>query len=447
MSLQLFEEACERLGATTKRTEKESILREVFENTQTMELFRLAYDPYTMFGVLLPEESAGAQTASYDEVIAILQQLSSRQLTGNAAREAATKVIQSKYLRRLLKKDLNIGTGVTTINKVKPELIKEFKLLLADPIESTQSWEGLIHYLDDYKSWFIQPKLDGFRCITVIRDGKVSIFSRSGKPLYHTERIEAEILLHFDNIVLDSEILWCDNDGKMSFKKTSNIVTADTKEISEEDMGFLRLYIFDSIPLAEWDSKSFTTIFEKRYRAVQSVLINMPTVYLRLVDTQPLDLTNRKQIEKHIEQGYEGSILRYALSKYELKRGKWCLKWKQFLDCTLTIIGCYPGEPNSRNAHRLGGFYGKGVRIENPKLKLGYEIRPWVEGEEVDPEQIVLASSGGGFSDKQRDEFWEKRDSMPGQKMDVKYQEICKNATDPGWSLRFNPFRRIREDI
>jgi len=472
-----FESLCAKLEATTKRKEKEALLSECLpKNPEVAQLFKYALDPYVMFFVNIPE-AGHDNMPTYEAMVSLLDRLSKREITGTAAKELAHTLAGPKYLRRLINKNLKIGVQEATVNKIIPKLIPSFELMLAEPIkmDKGQTWEHLIHYLEDHKEWFIQPKYDGWRCIIIIRDGKVFIYSRSGKPMYNTQFVEAAVKQLFpSNVVLDGELLWILEDGTMSFKETSRVLGTDVSTVPEADIQRLKFCVFDMIPLEEWDSQNFSMPFSKRsanvreyfrratpeslppfvdvdqqtpeYRRQLISLCDDRTAlqFLREAPTQRLDLSTEDQIKQHVLDGFEGSILRYGLKAYELKRSKWTLKWKQFFDCNLTVVGSYEGK--DRNLGRLGGLSCRGEFIQRPGSDLGYEIKPDL-GQPIAPENMVTADVGGGFKDAQRVEFWATREQLVGKVIEVKYQELSKDDTGVGWSLRFNPFRRFRDDL
>ena len=53
---------------------------------------------------------------------------------------------------------------------------------------------------------------------------------------------------------------------------------------------------------------------------------------------------------------------------------------------------------------------------------------------------------GSGFSDEQREKYWEERETIIGTLCEVKYKEISSNKTTGNKSLQFPIFIRLRED-
>jgi hypothetical protein len=87
---------------------------------------------------------------------------------------------------------------------------------------------------------FVQPKLDGVRCITV--SGR--LYSRNGNPFPTLEHIKKELDSLKDNLVLDGELYTDD----INFEKIVGLVRKNTKT-SEEKANTLKIYlnVFDYV--------------------------------------------------------------------------------------------------------------------------------------------------------------------------------------------------------
>ena len=55
----------------------------------------------------------------------------------------------------------------------------------------------------------------------------------------------------------------------------------------------------------------------------------------------------------------------------------------------------------------------------------------------------IAVSVGGGFSDKDRDDFWANKDNLPGQVGEVRADAITQNQ-DGTYSLRFPRWKQFR---
>jgi DNA ligase-1 len=60
-------------------------------------------------------------------------------------------------------------------------------------------------------------------------------------------------------------------------------------------------------------------------------------------------------------------------------------------------------------------------------------------------EEGNLVKVGSGFSDNQREEYWNERNELIGNIVEIQYQEVTKNKNGTK-SLRFPVFVRFRDD-
>jgi DNA ligase-1 len=106
---------------------------------------------------------------------------------------------------------------------------------------------------------------------------------------------------------------------------------------------------------------------------------------------------------------------------YECKRSVSWLKQKPFIEVSLTVIAVEEG--TGKNEGRLGALI--------------------CEGED-DGKRIVV-NCGSGFTDEQRAEFWEAKDTLIGQVVEVRADAATQSQdSETVWSLRFPRFLRFR---
>lgn len=174
---------------------------------------------------------------------------------------------------------------------------------------------------------FVQPKLDGVRCIAEIKDMAVTYTSRKEKPFTTLAHLTDDILPMAKGILapLDGEIYVHE---EMTFQE----VTSAIKKLGDNTPK-LKYCIYDimdeNLTFAE-RNELLVSAFDKDY----------PT--LELVPTY--EAANEEEIKKYHEQfvseGYEGVIIRNKDGKYKIKhRSKDLQKWKYFMDDEYEIIG------------------------------------------------------------------------------------------------------------
>jgi len=192
---------------------------------------------------------------------------------------------------------------------------------------------------------FIQPKLDGVRCIFT-KDGA---FSRTGKQFKNVAHLEEDLEDFFNdnpNSVLDGELY--NHNLKHDFEKIISLVrkTKPTDEDRLEAGNLVQYHVYDTI----WDGVTY----EDRYNWLRMNLPIYKTMTL-IVNTTVDTMAEAKMLhDVHLAQGYEGSMLR-TNGLYEQKRSYNLQKFKDFSDDEATIIGYEAGK--GKRTGTLGKFY------------------------------------------------------------------------------------------
>ena len=214
------------------------------------------------------------------------------------------------------------------------------------------------------KKLFIQPKLDGVRCI-ISKDGA---FSRNGKEFKNVDHIIEEFKPVFEyapELVFDGELY--NHDLKNDFNKIISLVRKSVK-ISESDRDeareLVQFHCYDVV-----DEKRPYLTYDERNNLIHHVVdYKYEMLYTRHVDA--LVITGQQQLDKlhsnNKEDGYEGSMIRYN-TPYENKRSWSLQKVKDWSDTEFTITGFVQGKGKFEGG--LGKFLGvdgDGLEIEVP---------------------------------------------------------------------------------
>ena len=193
---------------------------------------------------------------------------------------------------------------------------------------------------------FIQPKLDGLRCV----NEKNSLTSRNGKPYVACPHL-------FQNTtLLDGELY--SHQYHDDFNKIVSLCKKQkpTKEDLEESA--------EKVQFWAYDFPTHKGVFSERYKALKDWMKTSDNDMIKLVPTY--EVKSQADIDKYhemfLEKGYEGSILRLDLGDYECKRSKQLLKKKDFVDEEFKIIGAEEGDGG--RAGTIGFFI-----IEHDKVK------------------------------------------------------------------------------
>lgn len=398
--------------STSGRIAKEQYLRQAPQD-QLMMIFSWTYDPYRRYGVTVSvfdntqcHDIGGDSNLSFLEFHELIERLSSRQLTGNAAREAVDEFLSSCcaddafWYQRILNRDLRCGVNKSTIKKLFPGLLSSFDVQLCDKYYGEMLSEPHI----------IEPKLDGYRAIMMPDDdGFYTALSREGRELHNANHIIEEIrqkcLLDIP-WVFDGEL--CGND----WNDTSSIVHTQGAHAKYRE---LKYHVFDAIPLVQFKMQRCDLTLQFR-RSIIHNLFN-DSQYIQLVPQYPISSIDEVYIKSRqlVQQGYEGGVLKSLNSCYEYDRTSAWRKVKFTETHDHQIIGAYEG--TGKNIGRLGAF----------AIDVG--------GEEV--------KVGSGYSDEDRVNFWNAfhRGELLGTMIEVEFQEKTRDG-----SLRFPVFVRLRPD-
>lgn len=180
----------------------------------------------------------------------------------------------------------------------------------------------------------VQPKLDGIRCLAIVKNGKCTLWTRTRKPILsvpHIQRaIESQALLAgASEVVLDGELYH--HGLRREFEKIVSLVRQDSPKRGHEVVEY---HIYDMVsPRPFMDRLSW---LESHLR---------PARPLVLVETRPCpsEAGIEAQLEQRLKQGFEGVIVRNARSPYESKRSFHLQKVKRFEDADFEITGTEEG--------------------------------------------------------------------------------------------------------
>ena len=221
--------------------------------------------------------------------------------------------------------------------------------------------------VDWTKKVYMQPKLDGVRCVIQLNDkGEVYAYSRTGKPWLNINHILENLKPFFDtyeDAILDGELY--NHDLRDDFEKIISLVRKQkpTADDRAEAAKLVQFHCYDYVE----------TVMDQPYgyRMNQLVTSDMYSYCVMHVKTQfALNEDAAKAIHKcNLEAGYEGSILRLD-KPYQCKRSYNLQKFKDFHDAEATIVGYEAGK--GKREGTLGKFFMmdyEGVRFGCPPGK------------------------------------------------------------------------------
>ena len=426
----------QELEADNSRLAKEAILEREAKanNTELFDGIRLALSPYTTFGVKKVPKHSGpdGQGLPWVAFLELANLLSSRQLTGNEARDAIELALSAStgaqwndWYRRILIKDLRCGVSEKTVNKV----LKGSNIGPVPVFECMLAHDGANHEKKIQGVRLLEPKLDGVRCITIVdvEARTVVQYTRNGKVLENFSHISDSLLTHIDDLgrsyVLDGEVV------SHSFQDLMKQVHRKD-DVQAQDA---RLMLFDIIPLSEFKEGKSTLGQRRRSNLLKSFkptfdkcgcIDVIPQLEVNL-DEYVGEVQFKAYNKEVLEQGFEGIMIKVPDAKYECKRSTSWLKVKPFIEVSLTITAVEEG--TGKNEGRLGALVCEGV----------------------DDGKRIVVNVGSGFTDEQREEYWSSYQtdsaSMVGQVVEVRADAATRSQdSEDIYSLRFPRFLRFR---
>lgn len=313
---------------------------------------------------------------------------------------------------KLLSKTLRLGVTAKTVNKIIPNLIPEWEIQQAYPIEKYPIKNGTTEF------WLTQ-KLNGTRA--TFYNGK--LMSRSGLPYTGLDHITEELVwAQSKGVILDGELTLkkeyregiSDNEA---FRKATGIINS-TENVNKTMICFT---VFDVIPSLDFESTNPKINYSVRRSLLDSLSeilpknssINILPVLYHGNDIYAID----KLLDQMVKEDKEGLMVNFDVP-YRRTRHNGILKVKRFYTMDLPIIRLEEG------TGRLKGTLGALVlKYKNNEVKVG-----------------------SGFTDEQRSEFWSKGESMIDTLCEVKYKEISYDKSTGRESLQFPTFVGIRDD-
>ena len=200
--------------------------------------------------------------------------------------------------------------------------------------------------IDYSKPVFMQPKLDGVRCLIQCDNGVITAYSRTGKVWKNIDHILFNLKPFFHwapNVVLDGELY--NHDFKDDFESIISMVrktkpTDEDRSISEKHVQF---HCYDIVNKA---------VFHLRDEWLKGNLQSNHCV--RHVETIQVDESQAHFVHtQNLEKGYEGSIVRLD-TPYQCKRSHSLRKFKDFSDAEANIVGYEEGK--GKRIGTLGKF-------------------------------------------------------------------------------------------
>lgn len=404
--------AFDAIANCSKTAEKSKLINSL--TSDHLAVLAAIKNPFIRYGIAKMPENLTPSSTPVDDVLIddLLDKLSERTLTGNAARDALAELWQQASdkqrdcVQRILTKNSKTGVGITLINKVHKKLIPVFKVNLADKYDPDVYEEG--------QERIVSPKLDGIRVIARcdIENSKVEWLTREGNVLHSMDHL-SDYALIFANVFLsqlglNTKVIFFDGEG------TSGDFTQSVSDLKRHKSAKNAIFnIFDFFTTDDLNALKQQAKYSQRSRLETLDAVNImwlssnfynPAICVHEWAMVDSETDVQQHYSKYVADGHEGVIVKNPDSSYMFARRKNWLKIKGQIDADGTIIGFEAGDKNKQFSDTLGAIV---VKLEN-----GVEVKV-----------------SSGLSRADRDSIWSNKDEFSGRVIEVLGHEITKDGS------------------
>ncbi len=317
-----------------------------------------------------------------------------------------------EFYRQMITKKFRLGCDKKVVNSVIHGLIPSWDVQQAYPIsEKNEPKKGEL--------FFLSQKLNGTNCAYY----KGKLISRQGKSFTGLDHIieDIEKLPKHENFMFNGELIRknydniSDNDN---FQIGTGIINSD-----DSDKSCIKFVIYECIPNEEFENGES----KLKYKARREQVLNPLTTAISRLNTDNIEVvpiiyegTDKSVIKpllnKADEDGWEGLMLNKD-TKWKNKRNNGLIKIKSFKHADVRCIDVIEGD----------GKYKGTLGLIKCDYK-GYEL-----------------GVGSGFTDEQRNYYWNHPNEIIGKIVQIKFKNETKNKKG-GISVQFSSFEIIRND-
>ena len=373
-------------------SEKKQQLSKISNSPFVKWYFHNLIAPNETFGIKLPESSIDisrlSEKVDTEQLMQLVPLLKERVVTGNAAKEKAiSSILSMGEFWRL---------GLNLINKKTPSSLGKVHIasIYADllPSYSCGACRGKISTFEkDNGTWIAQKKYDGVRVLIYKKNNSVNVYSRNFSELCTSNfsYIVNDLSNILDHYVVDGELDLGDRQKSASFSLSK-------KELEDSVKRSARYFVFDLIPVDKWEQQKYEMPLRTRMALLDTMLSKDNQFAIMAQSKSVSDMNDANAYYKSIvgdgTMG-EGIVLKKLESPYVFGDNPFWIKMKYEETVDGIVVGFEEG--TGRLSNNLGALIvdlpsGKRVRV------------------------------GGGFSDLQRREIWDKMELYLGRTVEFK---------------------------
>jgi hypothetical protein len=245
----------------------------------------------------------------------------------------------------------------------------------------------------DFSCAYVQPKLDGHRCLITNFEGELIAYTRKGKPITTVNHVLQELTWLPEGRTLDGELY-------IHGRKLQSISSLIKRE--QADSKLLKYHWYDYMS---------DVPFHERLASIHKACSNIPMVNVHKVETTQVDgmYAVFGLFHKYRLLGYEGAMVRHGMAGYQDgARAVQLLKVKERHDCEVVVLAAAAARDGSA--------------ILTVQYKFDGDVRPHMPA----PDVVFDITAPGSIPEKQR--ILREISSYIGRKLQIEYAMI----TDDG---------------
>lgn len=386
----MVKEILNQIANTRGRNDKISILVSNKDNLDLKTFFALALNPRICFfqKQVFTQKTVG--NGSLLVAMSVLRdELSTRRVTGHAARDLVQSLIDNlspedaSVICLILQKESGCDIGISTVNKIWPDMIAEWPNLLASPYS-----DKLAEKLNWSEGVFSQLKSDGGRVTVLVYPTGVEVYSRSGNQLMVFGEFDFLVPL-FSGYALDGELLTRITSGVANRQTSNGIFNKCVRgTLSADEARQLMVMVWDMIPIDNFMAGLCSVPYKERFSNLSATLATITDPRIKCIPSKIVKSIQAAQdhFQEMLDLGEEGTMLKDGNIPWSDDRSKFILKLKSIVTADLKVTGAKEGK--GEFAGTLGSL-------------------------ELTSECGLLECSMSGFSKKLRAQIWANLKNKP----------------------------------
>lgn len=410
-----------QIKETSSLNEKKEIIIKNKDNELFKKCLKFLLDGNIITGISTKKLDRKIRSENYIDNDYNFENIIDYLVENNSGKDRDISIIQSfidkqpkeykNFYKEMVTKKFRLGADSKVVNKCIPGLIPTWDIQQAYPLsEKNEPKDG---------EWFaLSQKLNGNN--NGILDDKC--ISRQGKEFTGMKHIIEDInKLQFKDMFFNGELIRKNTENlpdDENFQIGTGIINSD-----DVDKTCIKFVIYEMFPKEEFfTGESKLTYKQRRKIYLEPLTKQISDLGLENIEVVPLvyEGIDKSKIQEFLDNadndGWEGLMLNKD-TKWKNKRNNGILKVKSFKHADILCSDIIEGEGKYKDTLGL-------IKCDYKGFELGV---------------------GSGFTDEQRNYYWNNRKEIVGKIVQIKFKGETKNKQG-GLSVQFPIFQCVRED-